>query len=194
MVLEELEQANSVALYNYLDLFHESAHLVRTVKVSKASVISRLGTSVGSVNDEHKNVTVFEEFGVLNLVVLITIDERNQLSLVLREREAMGSEHLAEDFGGDFKMSVVVKILEEALSIESVLADDFLELLNDLLHSSALCFSGLSTTVVCQGTGVTEIDVNALFELFFGEDVINGVREIFPAHMLSLFWRLEIFS
>lgn len=110
------------------------------------------------------------------------------------EWETVGGEDLTEDLGGDLEASVVVKVLEETLGIKSVLANNFLEVFNNLLNCGALGICGLSTAVVGHGVGVIEANVNGLFELLLGKDVINRVRESFPAHVLTFFWRLEIFS
>jgi hypothetical protein len=89
---------------------------------------------------------------------------------------------------------MVVKVLEEALGIKSVLAHNFLELLNNLLNDGTPLIGGLSTAVVGQGTRVTENGINVLFKFLLGENLIDCVGESFPAHVLSLFWRLETFS
>jgi hypothetical protein len=70
-------------------------------------------------------------------------------------------------------MSVVVKVLEETLGIESVFADDFLELLYDLLDDGTLSLGWLSAAVVGQGARVIELDVDGLFKLFLGKNVID---------------------
>jgi hypothetical protein len=70
-------------------------------------------------------------------------------------------------------MSVVVKVLEETLGIESVFADDFLELLDDLLDDGTLSLGWLSAAVVGQGARVIELDVDGLFKLFLGKNVID---------------------
>jgi hypothetical protein len=59
-------------------------------------------------------------------------------------------------------MSVVVKVLEETLGIESIFADDFLKLLNDLLDYGTLSLGWLSAAVVGQGARVIEPDVDGL--------------------------------
>jgi hypothetical protein len=91
-------------------------------------------------------------------------------------------------------MSVVVKVLEETLGIESVFADDFLELLDDLLDDGTLSLGWLSAAVVDQSASVIEFDVHGLFELLFGENIVDGVRKRFPEHVLSLLWRFEKLS
>jgi hypothetical protein len=113
---------------------------------------------------------------------------------VLGQGEAVGSKYLAEDLGGNLEVSVVVKVLEEALGIKSVLADNFLELFDDLLHDSTLSLSWLSAAVVDQSASVIEFDVHGLFELLFGENIVDGVRKRFPEHVLTLLWRFEKFS
>jgi len=85
----------------------------------------------------------------------------------------VGSKYLAEDLGGNLEVSVVVKVLEEALGIESVFADDFLELLDDLLDDGTLSLGWLSAAVVGQGARVIELDVDGLFKLFLGKNVID---------------------
>lgn len=173
VVLEEIVDSDSLALDNHLDLFHQRCEFIGAVKVGEASVISRLCTGVGAVDNEDQDVTVFEEVVVADVVVLIAVDEGNELSLLLGQREAVGSKYLTEDLRRHLEMSVVVKVLEETLGIESVFADDFLELLNDLLDDGTLSLGWLSAPVVGQGARVIELDVDGLFKLFLGKNVID---------------------
>ncbi len=108
--------------------------------------------------------------------------------------EPVGGQHLSENLGGDFEVSMVVEVLEEAFGIKSVFADDFLEVSNDFLHNSSFFISWLLAAVVSFSAGIIQHNVNRLFKLFLGKDLVNLVGKHLPLNVLALFWRLEVFS
>jgi len=57
-------------------------------------------------------------------------------------------------------MTVVVKVLEEALSVQSVLSDYFLETNNNVLNNRAFFFCWLSACIMCGSTSVVKVNVN----------------------------------
>jgi hypothetical protein len=57
-------------------------------------------------------------------------------------------------------MTVVIKVLEEALSVQSVLSDYFLETNNDVLNNRAFFFCWLSACIMCGSTSVVKVNVN----------------------------------
>ncbi len=106
----------------------------------------------------------------------------------------MRGQDLSEDLGGDFEVSVVVEVLEEALGIESVFADNFLEISNDFLDLGPFVVGWLLASVVSGGAGVVEHDVHRLFEFLLCEDLVDVVRKHFPLDVFALLWRFEMFS
>ena len=65
------------------------------------------------------------------------------------------SQDLSEDLLADFEMDVLVKVLEEALCIKSVLPNDFFKSFNNFFHLLAILFSwilfavdGLSADII----------------------------------------------
>ena len=99
MVLEEFQQSNSVTFYDILNLFHQLVELVSSIEIGKPGLIGGLGSSVRTVNNVDQDVTIFQKFSVLDFVFLITVDERNELSLSFSKVEAMSSQNLTENFG-----------------------------------------------------------------------------------------------
>jgi len=99
VVLEEFQQSNSVTFYDILNLFHQLVELVSSIEIGEPGLIGGLGSSVRTVNNVDQDVTIFQKFSVLYFVFLITVDERNELSLSFSKVEAMSSQNLTENFG-----------------------------------------------------------------------------------------------
>lgn len=91
-------------------------------------------------------------------------------------------------------MSVVVEVLEEALCIKSVFTHNLLETSYYFLYDCAFLISWLLATVISLGASIVQYNINRLFKLFLGENLVDFVRENLPLDVLALFWRLEIFS
>lgn len=99
VVLEEFQQSNSVTFYDILNLFQQLVELVSSIEIGEPGLIGGLGSSVRTVNNVDQDVTIFQKFSVLDFVFLITVDERNELSLSFSKVEAMSSQNLTENFG-----------------------------------------------------------------------------------------------
>ena len=99
MVLEEFQQSNSVTFYDILNLFQQLVELVSSIEIGEPGLIGGLGSGVRTVNNVDQDVTIFQKFSVLDFVFLITVDERNELSLSFSKVEAMSSQNLTENFG-----------------------------------------------------------------------------------------------
>lgn len=130
MVLEEFLKTDAVLLDNLFDFHHEVIVSLDTIKVSESVLESGLGACRRSIDDVLQAVSGTEELVVLNVVLLVAVDKSDGVDLLLIDLESEGVQDLAEDFGGHFEGSVSVVILEEALSIESVLADNLTESVN----------------------------------------------------------------
>lgn len=194
VILEELEEPDSILLDDLLDLSHELLVRALTIEVSEAVDVGSLGTGSGSVDHILEAVSITQELCVLDVVVLIAVDGRNSGGLGLVNLESEGVEDLAEDLGGDLEGAESVSVLEEALRIETVPADHFAERLNNLAHGLAFrLIRGLSA-VDSLGADLTNRVVDGLLETLGGEDFIDGVRESSPADMSALFGSLEVLS
>jgi hypothetical protein len=77
-------------------------------------------------------------------------------------------------------------ILEEALGIESVLADNLTEGIDNILAGCLLFRVGLTTTVSGHGAGHANGSVKVLLETLGGEYLVDGVRELSPLDVLTL--------
>lgn len=92
---------------------------------------------------------------------------------------------------GDLEVLVAVPVLEERLGVESVLADDFSETVEDGLDCSLLFLVGRSASVQSLGAGVIEWLVNVLLEALLGEHFIHSIAEVSPADVLASLGGLE---
>jgi hypothetical protein len=101
---------------------------------------------------------------------------------------------LAEDLGGDLEGAEGVSILEEALRVESVAADHFTELLHDATDKLALLVDSLASAIDGGGADLANWLVDFLLETLGGEDLIDLVGEVSPAHMLAFLLRLVLLA
>lgn len=87
---------------------------------------------------------------------------------------------------------MLVKVLEKALAVKSVLFNNFLESSYDVINDCALFLARLSSTIVCVCASIVNYRVNLLFETFLCENLINIIAELPPFNVLSFFWCLEV--
>ena len=85
-------------------------------------------------------------------------------------------------------------VLEEALSIESILADNFTEGINNLLANCLLLSVGLTATISGNGASHADGSVKVLLETLGGEDLIDSIRELSPLDMLALLGGLVVLA
>lgn len=88
-------------------------------------------------------------------------------------------------------MSVAIKVLEEALRVETVAADDFSKTVNHILNCPLVILLWLLAHVVCCSSDVVEVLFNILLQSLDGEDFVDAINEVLPAHMFSLLGRFE---
>lgn len=75
VILEELEQTDTVALNNLLNLSHQFYHSLVAIEIDPFSTVGRVNTTVGRINNVGQwLVRILEEIGVLDLVLLVTVD------------------------------------------------------------------------------------------------------------------------
>ena len=86
---------------------------------------------------------------------------------------------------------MAIKILEETLSIKSVLSNKLSELINNFLDICLLIICGIWSSINSLGTNLTNWMVNSLFKTFLCENFINSITELSPLNVCSCFWCLE---
>lgn len=75
VILEELEETDTVTLNNLLNLGHQFYHGLVAIEVDPFSTVGRVNTTVGHINNVGQwLVGILEEIGVLDLVLLVTVD------------------------------------------------------------------------------------------------------------------------
>ena len=100
--------------------------------------------------------------------------------------ETVGEHDLAEDLRGNLEVLVVVVVLEEALGIKSVTADDFLEAHDDIVDASALGLASVLAPIFGFFVSITQNNVDTLFEVLLGEYRVNIVNKVPPADVFTL--------
>jgi hypothetical protein len=86
----------------------------------------------------------------------MSINKGDARNFMFWKREAMSSQNLSKDFLRYLLASVLIKVLEKALAVKSVLFNDFLESKNDVVNDCAFFLARISTTVV--GTGASIVN------------------------------------
>ena len=183
VVLEELKNSNSVFLHDLLDFGHKCLVVIYTVKVRKSVSESGLGASSIAIDYVLKAVGVTEELCVLYSVVFVAVNKRDSVDFLLTDLEAERIENLSENLGSHLKGAKGVSVLEEALSIKSVLPDDFAELVDNLLAECCVSSGGLTSAIGGGGASFANSSVKVLFETLLGENLVNSVREFSPLDM-----------
>ena len=87
---------------------------------------------------------------------------------------------------------MAVKVLEERLSVQTVLTDHLGETLANVAHDSFFFSGCLTAAVVGAGAGVIKTSVNVLFELFLGENFLDMVTEVLPSDVFTFFRCFEM--
>jgi hypothetical protein len=91
---------------------------------------------------------------------------------MLIQRKTMSSHNLTEDFWSNLEMLVTVVILEEALSIESVAANNFLKADNNIINALDFISVGMFAAISSSLSRIAKNNINILFEVFLGENSI----------------------
>lgn len=84
-------------------------------------------------------------------------------------------------------MIVKVKVLEEALCVQPVLADHFSELVHTILDHLTIIGCWLSASVDGLETHIIQVDRVVFLEVLLGKYLINSINEVSPANMFTLF-------
>ena len=72
-------------------------------------------------------------------------------------------------------MTEGVSVLEEGLGVETVLSDNFTEVVDNSQDESTLFSSGLTSAVDGVGAHLTDGDIHALLKTLGGENLVNLV-------------------
>jgi len=192
MILEELNKSDTIFLNDVLDFSNESSRIVYcSSEIGVPLNVGGFGSSCGSVNDVFEAVRILKELRIHNLIVLVSVDCSNVHSIVVEEREAKSRQNLAEHLGTDFKVSVAVEILEEALCIESVLPHKLHKFVSNTLHICSLSVSCLRPAIDDISSSLTNIGIDGFFKTFLSEDFINSVTKFSPFNVVASFWCFE---
>jgi hypothetical protein len=194
VVLEELKEADTVLFDAMLDLYHKVLEGLASTVVDELGSVSALRASVRSIDIKDEHVTVLKEVGVTNLVAgsaVATVDLGNTGDLSLAQEESVGGEHLAEDLGSHLEVSVTVKVLEEGLGVETVLANNLLEALNDAVDTGDFLVCGVLAAVDSIDFGVVEGNIDGSLQVFLGENSVDGVAEIAPEDVFAFLGGLK---
>ena len=126
----------------------------------------------------------------MNFVVLVSIHKSTVSSFLLVNLEAKSNQNLSEDLLRNLKVSMFIKVLEETLSIKSVLSHKLSEISNNSLYVISLFLSSLDTVVLNLGSSSANFSIKVLLESLFGEDLVNMIAEFSPFNMFSSLWSL----
>jgi len=106
----------------------------------------------------------------------------------------MRSQYLSKNFLRYLLASVLIKILEKALAVKTILFYNLLESKNNVVNDGTLFFACLSATVVSVGASIVNYSIKLLFQTFLCEHLINMITELSPFDVLSFFWCLKVSS
>jgi len=165
--------------------------LFGTVEISPFLNVGGLELGGGSVNNVLEAVGVSEEISVTDLTVGFSVLGGNTVDLLDAQLVAEEDKDLSELLLRHLEVLVAIPVLEEGLSIESVLADDFGETVKDGLDLRSFISGGGGASVESLGSGGVEWCVNVLFESLLGEDLIDRVAEVSPVDVITSFGGLE---
>ena len=83
---------------------------------------------------------------------------------------------------------MLIKVLEETLSIESILSHELSELSNYSLHILSLFWCCFSAEVLNLSSCNSNLSIVVLLKSFLCENLINMVAEFSPFDMISSLW------
>lgn len=98
---------------------------------------------------------------------------------------------LSEDLLADLKMNMFVKVLEKALSIKSVLPNNFFKSFDDVFHLLAILFSWILFAVNGLSADIIKVNVIIFLKILLREYFINSIHKVFPANVFAFLWSLE---
>ena len=87
-----------------------------------------------------------------------------------------------------------VEVLEETLSIKSILSHKLHELSSNSLNISSLLWGGLKTVILDLGSCNSNFNVKILLKTLLGENFISIIAELSPLDMLTSLWCFVSFN
>jgi len=81
---------------------------------------------------------------------------------------------------------MAIKVLEEALGIESLSLYYLFEAVDDMFDNLLVNFSCLLTTIHTVSSSIIQYSFNILFKSFLSENFVNAVTEFSPLDVFSL--------
>jgi len=85
-------------------------------------------------------------------------------------------------------MSVAVKVLEEALGVESVLPNELGEVLGDTPDVVKLGLGGSRSSIDEVSSCVADFDIKVFLETLLCESLVDGIAEFSPLDVLASLW------
>lgn len=168
--------------------------LFGTVEISPRFNVGGFELGGGTVDSVLEAVCVLQKFVITDLAVGFSVLGGNGSDLLVAQVVTKEDKYLTELLLGHFEMLVAIPVLEEGLGVESVLADDFSETVENGLDFVLLVLVGGGAPVKSMGAGVAEFSVDVLLESLLSEDFIDSVAEVSPADVVSGFRGLEGFA
>ena len=77
-------------------------------------------------------------------------------------------------------MLMAVKVLEEALSVQSILSHELSKIVEYSLHGCSLSLVCFSSSIYNIGASVTNFCIKLLFKSLFGEYLIDSINKLSP--------------
>ena len=175
VILEELLHSNAIFLNDLLDLLHEGVVCCLAVEICETVDEGRFGAGGRTVDVIFEAVSISEEVSILDLVVLVAVNESHSVSNIIIDLESEGIQYLTENLRAHLEMAESVAVLEEALGIESVLANDLSERVNDGLDKGTLVSGCLASSIDSLCAGASSNHIDGLLKTLSGENLIDTV-------------------
>ena len=192
--MEEFSDSDSMSLNHIHDLGHQSINGLGSSEIDINWLVSGLGTSVSLIDFILKACAVIQEWKVLDISELSSIDLNDGGQLSIRNLNSEKSDSLLELLWRDLEMVVSILVLEETLGIKSLSVDKEHELLLNLTNVLGINIIWLLNTVERLGSSVIKRNVDGSLKIFLGENLINLITEFSPLNMVSSLWSLELFG
>lgn len=188
VILQEFTKSDSVSHHVVLDLLNKNVDGTGACEINIEWLIGRLSTGVRFVDDVVSILTIFEEWHVLDVTIIVAVLFDNGIKLSIADLNTKESDGLFELFWGNLEVVMSIWILEEALGIKSFSSNEVSECFKNngdiLLISTVWAFCSVETL----GSGTIDLDVNRSLKILLGENFIDAVTEFSPQNMGTFLW------
>jgi len=92
---------------------------------------------------------------------------------------------LAELLGANLEVLMTIKVLEEALSIESLAHNDFLKSGNNMFDTLFVTLACSLAAINTNGSSIIECDINILLQTLLSENFIDNIAEFSPLDVIT---------